>query len=265
MKRSLLILLSTSTLCLAANDVRDKTVTAGLFSKTPGAGIVAQKASPFSPLKIAKLKYWFKMQSLGVHSDNDVINTLPDSSPNNLSSTNIAAQWRYYNNVVNGQAVMRAAAAMGYYKVTFPKTLAQPITVVAVSHVADVNGAHRVVFGGIDLTDNDTLYYTATSAKLTFGGSSSVTQAVASGTGWLITTVIFNGASSSLYVNGALNTTGNVGTGGLAGLTVGAYEDGSSQFVGDMTEIVVINDVISTADRNNLEKYLETKYGITPS
>lgn len=78
-----------------------------------------------------------------------------------------------------------------------------------------------------------------------------------------IYTIQFNGASSKLWKNGILQTTGNAGTEPLSGLTIGArYDGGSSFFDGDIYEIVIADAVMDNADMNVVGAFFGAKYSL---
>jgi hypothetical protein len=77
---------------------------------------------------------------------------------------------------------------------------------------------------------------------------------------FVIQTAIFNGASSSVYINGLSVLSGDAGTNSLGNVIMGT--DGTSFFSGKVAELLVYNSTLSSTDRGNVETYLKNKYAI---
>jgi hypothetical protein len=83
-----------------------------------------------------------------------------------------------------------------------------------------------------------------------------------------IVTIILDGTSTtdlSAWKNGSSLTTSSTGTQTIntaAGIIIGNGTAGGS-LVGDVAEIIVYNSVLSTSDRESVESYLSTKWGIS--
>lgn len=86
-----------------------------------------------------------------------------------------------------------------------------------------------------------------------------------------LSSVIFDedaGSGSRVFVNGELETsfTANHGSETSNNLQIGALGDGATRFNGEIAEIIVYNQLLSTGnDRQKIESYLALKYGITLS
>jgi hypothetical protein len=86
-----------------------------------------------------------------------------------------------------------------------------------------------------------------------------------SGTPWAINTqylhsILYNGISSSVYRNGALNVSGILGTQGLSGLTIGARFSGNF-WDGKIQEIIIYNSNQSS-NRTGISTNINTYYAI---
>jgi hypothetical protein len=80
---------------------------------------------------------------------------------------------------------------------------------------------------------------------------------------WLKIYNIFDGASSSMYVNNdALNPqTGTMATTGFSGWSVGGPFYGGD-FAGYIAEIIIYNKALDSTDRSQLNSYFSSKYGL---
>lgn len=84
-----------------------------------------------------------------------------------------------------------------------------------------------------------------------------------------ITAVTYNGASSSIFMNGADVGDGSVdlGSNALDGITLGTLRaglgGGNYYLNGQIAEVIVYDSALSTGDRATVETYLSNKWGIT--
>jgi len=91
---------------------------------------------------------------------------------------------------------------------------------------------------------------------------------VLSGPGWVLNesyihSIIYNGASSSIYRNSVLLVTGNVGSQGLTGLTIGSRFNNVSPFRGVVQSFIVYPSDQS-ANRPGIETAINNEYSIYP-
>lgn len=70
------------------------------------------------------------------------------------------------------------------------------------------------------------------------------------------------GAGGYIRTNGVQAVSGAVGTSVITGITVGSNYGGSYNFDGYIAEIIWYTATLADADRNNIENYLKTKYGL---
>lgn len=78
---------------------------------------------------------------------------------------------------------------------------------------------------------------------------------------WYLVTAQFNGASSFIRTNGVLYASGDVGTSGISGLSVGNY-DSVEYLIGDYTDVVFYNRALDTNELQVVEQILKTKNGL---
>jgi hypothetical protein len=73
---------------------------------------------------------------------------------------------------------------------------------------------------------------------------------------------IFNGASSSIRINGGAPSSGNAGSSAASGFTIGAAYNGASAEYGqtDFGEIFAYNSVLSAGDLSDVFTYLDAKW-----
>lgn len=70
----------------------------------------------------------------------------------------------------------------------------------------------------------------------------------------------FNQTNSKLYANQDLVSKGNVGTQGLDGLYVGLHSVGSMGIVGNISELIMFNKILSAKELSIVNQYIQRKY-----
>lgn len=84
-----------------------------------------------------------------------------------------------------------------------------------------------------------------------------------SSTGWHVYSCIFDGANSELRVDGVLEASGDAGSNGPSGFTVGRYRDMESwPLIGRLSEFRVFDHRLATHQREALEVSLARRYGL---
>jgi hypothetical protein len=135
--------------------------------------------------------------------------------------------------------------------------LPQPNTIFSVA-ATKLSTEFRLLYDSADGVERNT-YDTDGDA---FAGS------VLSGPGWVLNesyihSIIYNGASSSIYRNSVLLVTGNVGSQGLTGLTIGSRFNNVSPFRGVVQSFIVYPSDQS-ANRPGIETAINNEYSIYP-
>ena len=172
--------------------------------------------------------------------------------------------------LLNGQPVIRFDGINDTLSGAFTTggAMNQPSTVFAVAALdaAAVNdGVSRKIYDSDDAVnrmiagqygaDNPDSWYLYAGAV--------ISSAAASNSNWNIWTILYNGASSQFWHNGvSLAGPGNAGAHNADGLTIGGAFDVTAQWDGDITEIIIYDADLSTADDNQVGNYLATRYGL---
>lgn len=141
----------------------------------------------------------------------------------------------------------------------FGADYAQPNTVIIVCSEPTDDGNDRALFDGDDATHNHRLYTVDASNKyFMFGGTPRATTYPMGGTGFKIFSVVFNGGSSVLRVNGTdYSPVANVGTDSFDALTLGAGHTGGFLHSDiKVTDVVIINAGLGTGNLQRAERWL---------
>lgn len=230
----------------------------------------------FRPTDIAGCKLWLRAdrglwqdaaRTVPVTADGDPIGAWEDLSGNGNHATQSTAAakpvWKV--NIVNGRPVVRFDGVDDILDSVF--TASEPLTMFGVHQSGDY-GTARTILAGASGTSNHSVWYAVTTGRITITvgtGVTALSESSASGTGWLISATQFNAASSGLWVNGGSRASGSLSSQSLTKVRVGAWFDGSSPFLGDITQVIVYNRALSTSERQRVERHLGNYYAITVS
>ena len=103
-----------------------------------------------------------------------------------------------------------------------------------------------------DATNRKTVYAGAGGFNLSEGGIGT----------WLLYTNIMNGISSSLQLNDNTPATGNTGTGGPSGITIGGRKSGANVLPCIIKAVLLFDKVLSPSEITVIKSYLNEKYSI---
>jgi len=164
----------------------------------------------------------------------------------------------------NGQLVFRFDGTDDFFQGPFGTTISQPFTVICAAQLDSTvvnNGVHAFVWDGDDATNRADLYKSETldpDGWVAYAGSA-LDDGVADAN-WHTFVMVYNGASSVLYLNGVSVVSGNAGAAGLDGLTIGARYSGELPWKGNFGPFLIYSGVPSSADINQINAFL-SKWG----
>jgi len=227
------------------------------------------------PLTVDGLQLWLKADagtfqdsaqtSLAIN-DGDVIGAWLDQSgnSNDVTQTTTANKPLLKLAIRNGLPVIRWDGTNDRL-ISSSFSLSQPHTTFAVLQVfaSDVNAAF--------FTDSFEdvpcfIFQSADGGQFRlFAGSFALTTA--SNDNWTLHEGEFNGVSSVYYLNGSSVASGNAGTNGYDGFSIGASRGNPNPIIagvldGDIAEILIYNSILSATDRQIIETYLNGRYAI---
>ena len=172
--------------------------------------------------------------------------------------------------LLNGQPVVRSDGIDDYLQGAYTNggALAQPFVVFAVVQMRNWaanraascrfldgdDGVNRMIVGSqhVSVPDDWVVYAGAALSGGATDGNANI---------W---TVLFNGATGQVWINGtSIAGPGNVGAHNADGLTILAHNDGSSPWDGDIAEVIIYDANLSDADKNQVGQYLATRYALS--
>lgn len=143
-------------------------------------------------------------------------------------------------------------------------TIAQPLTMFAVARSGEVSNTNRQVVG--NAPNVAPVIYMNGGAWRQYAGAE-VTSSKSIDTDWHYISAVYNGSSSTMYVDGVpVITSGNPGSTGWsnAAFNIGNSSDNGFGWIGDIGEVMLFSKALTDAERQHTEKYLARKWGFTP-
>jgi hypothetical protein len=208
-------------------------------------------------------------------SDGDVIGSKTDLTANtdHISQANVGNKPTWQSgagDLLNGHPVVRFDAIDDYLQGAFTTggSMAQPNTLFAVAKLDNAlidDNVSRYLLDGDDAANRQALYKsfstTPDSWAMYFGAAA--ISGTAGDANWNIWTAVANGAASQFWHNGISEAIGNSGAHAMDGLTLGTRYDGTGPWGGDVVEVILYEQNLSNADKNQVGQYLAARYALT--
>ena len=183
---------------------------------------------------------------------------------NHVTQATATNQPLWVDSVQNSKPIIRFDGTNDLlYRATYTGgTLSQDFTIFAVFKVP--SSYIEYVYDGAGSSNRCYLnYHNPNAIASTIPGAPAGLDATVVAGNWTYFTSVVNGSSSILRQDGSQTDTGDMGTGAMAGITIGARYGGIDSFANtDIAEILIYNSAISGANLTDVESYLATKWGI---
>jgi hypothetical protein len=218
------------------------------------------------PLSAASLRLWLQADTI-VGSDEDAVGVWTGSSAfsNNATQGTAGNQPTLQTNELNGHSVVRFDGADDF--MNFGTSAAMTVFIVSKSDIA--NGGGRYYLGGTPF-QNFQYQESAASNDLVYrifdgtGNPSSNQATAASWSNWTIRQYTDTGTALTFFNNGA--SLGTVAHGaGLHFGQLGVLFNTAGPYDGDFAEVLIYDFEATTAQRQQAEMYLASKYGLQAS
>ena len=220
----------------------------------------------FDPLSISGLVMWIDSNDAATftYSSGVLVSQWNDKSVSgrHVSQGTTTKQPSRNTTSPTGKTTVAFSSARADWLTSAVITQAQPVTVFAHARYSNVDTSNHQIQGNEGA--GVPVLYTDSGVWKMYAGTplSSVTTDDAS---WHYFTAVYNGASSSLRLDGSQIASGDAGSSGWSGQSWHIGEQGSgggAPWDGDIAEVLVYNSVLSTTDRAAVESYLLTKWGV---
>jgi hypothetical protein len=214
----------------------------------------------WTPADLANLEAWWRLDD--VITSGTAITTITDKSASGHNLTQGTASARMTATTRAGQA---AGSCDGGDReaVSFGHSHAQPLTVYLVAEFANLSGNYYL-FDGAGAGARCALSIAAAGPTWSINGGSVVSGGTPAEDEIFLACVVFNGASSALYV-GDMRTgqeviTGNAGAHSPDGFTLGARHDGAGALQGFVWEAIMSHAADDAASRALVATYAAARY-----
>jgi hypothetical protein len=232
-----------------------------IHERFPERVTVASGPPPFDPTTIAGLKLWLKADSLAL-SDGTAVATWTDNSGlgNNATQGTAGQRPTFQANVVNGKPVIRFLGGASQVFGLAGIDAAGVWTVIAVTRPLGSNILTVLANNGSNAPEAFTHY-----------SNGNTYMSVMAGNRYFVSTATLYGSFHVFSANTGANfyadgtslgaTIANAWSGSTIFNSIGFSGAGTGYSNGDIAEILLYNNIISTTDRQAVENYLKTKYG----
>lgn len=205
--------------------------------------------------------WWDPSDSLNVTKSSGRFDQVNDKSGNGYNLTSAGASRPFDSRTLNGLEVMDFQGGQ-YFGNNFTSQ-PHPLTIIYIAKPDDIVNVswYFCTKSSVNFIGHLNRYGVGPqeyifAGSTIFGGTPSLSEK--------IFTVIFDNASSKLYVNGNLTLTGNPGSNAMGGINMGSRHTLSSEFLdGFIGEYTLYNSLITTSQLNQTGQYLSAKWGIS--
>jgi hypothetical protein len=222
---------------------------------------------PFNPLDIAGCQFWIDAaDARTVTLSGNTVTGVADKSGNgrNLSNGNI---FTYNQTLFNGKyPSFYNSSTGGLLGLNSSVSLAQPLTIFAMAQSETPNNTFAHIADSLNSGSRVVLYFWNSNSsfrtRLFAGGEIEDL----SGPMTFVNSYVANTTASQIYINGALRTSGDIGSGALSGLVIASrFTTTEQSWRGHLCEVLIYSSVLSSSDRQQVENYLAEKWGLRSS
>ena len=217
----------------------------------------------WTPRHFNNLFIWVRPDSLGGFANNDPIGTWTDESGNarDLTSSG-AARPTWVANAINGYGAPTFSGSQ-YLQSTNYTDLAQPYSFAFVARTGSVVTDNQQIDGGESGTLRGVPYQNTSQFNLYAGAVLSDTAVTLVANTWYYVVMRGDGTSSDIAVNNNTATSGNAGTQSHGRTNLGSDSTpGGLGWTGRIVEFCLYGDLLTTAERDQLEFYFVNKYAL---
>lgn len=208
----------------------------------------------FDPSDYGVVELWLRPETLTGYEEEDVVDVWPDSSGNgnDLEQATFSRMPLYIPAVIGGNP---ALLFDGVDDMMEDAGVAndQPVTVYLVAQFV-AGASYSIPFDSAAAAPGFTYFGRTELGAYDIYAGNSVIGGMATTQSCLFE-ITFDGALSSLYVNGASVLSGNAGSGSLQGARLGSAGNNTSHFAGYISEVIVIDLPAEEIRSHLLEKY----------
>lgn len=227
-----------------------------------GIGFTKEVFTTLRPGSLGTVLGWYRADSLTAAED-DLIATLvnQEGAFPNLAQATSGNKPKYKSGAANGQPALLFDGTNDFMQTSSFAAESQPITVFVVAK-RNASGSDNYLLDGIGVSNRLVVEHIGSTGKLEANAGSSITSFADFGTDWFVAQVVFDGASSKIWINDLPAASGNVGAGTLTGITLGASYVPNTYWNGYWAETIYFDGTLSTDDAYTVRRALQAKYKI---
>lgn len=197
-------------------------------------------------------------------SDNKVCKWLDKSGKENHLLQNKAGHQPFLiEEAINGKAVMNFDGNSFLQNLNVPE-LSQPYTIFILLRTGDQTSETQRIFDGGSSKGQALVQITGDTKLMMFAGHNLIVDHTLSEGEAALLTLVYDSSHSKSYVNGVLDSEGDVGLKGINAITLGSFFHGKQGFfTGSIAEIIVFSSELDEAARVETERYLSNKWGVS--
>jgi len=194
-------------------------------------------------------------------TDGDAVSGWDDQTDNNndLSQPTTSNQPTYKTGVINGNPVVRFNGTDEFLDVSF-STLSQPFSIFYVGALRSSSYSSQRTFIDSE-SSNFTQFYVEPGGNYEIFAGKRLESSTGATNNNIINGAVFDGTNSAIRVSGS-ETTGNPGTNGLNGITLGSRFDQNNYADIDLLEVLVY-DGDKSAVASDIENHLSAESGVS--
>jgi PKD repeat protein len=132
----------------------------------------------------------------------------------------------------------------------------QPMSVFIVWRT--IGSGVQFAFGGTIATNRLSLYHSGGNVAML--GGAGISYPKAAPFNYTLNSALFNSGVSALFDASIIKASGDLGNSTLTGLNIGVAHNSSNYLSGNIAEIIVYAKAVDSSERQNVERYLRTKY-----
>jgi hypothetical protein len=224
----------------------------------------------FVPPLLSNLAFWIDAADPSTVTSNasSVVTQVLDKGPNARNLTNTLTTNGFTWNVTKFNGIYPSFYYNSTQNVTLGSnssfTISQPATVFTVQQVVgsavnqdpfDSTNSGNRMFGFYFINAGTANYRIYSGTTLAPAGAPSTFNPV-------VTSQYFNGATSQIFENGTSTVSGDAGTQGSTGITIGSrWTQNTETFQGHIAEVIYYSRRLSESERRRVEGYLAWKWG----
>jgi len=190
-----------------------------------------------------------------------VVTVYDQKGGDNVTMAVAANQPLYVAAAQNGHAGMTLDGTNDYLQGAYTTggALSQPVSMYAIAKT-DTVVSGRYILDGDDAANRMALLFQADNTIAIFAGG--IVSGAGQDTNFHVFAMLFSGAASALWQDGAAFAAGDAGLQNADGITVGARNNASTWLSGDITSVIVADPSHSDAQRAAMEIAMNTYWGV---